>query len=110
MSGGRFDYDQYRIRNIADTIQSEIEKSGREKTKQEMKEESWRDQDWYEKYPEERYHYKYPDEVIQKFKKAVKILLEAEVYAHRIDWLLSGDDGEESFLKRLDEDLKKLNL
>lgn len=110
MSGGRFDYDQYRIRNIADTIQSEIEKSGREKTKHEMKEESWRDQDWYEKYPEERYYHKYPDEVIQKFKKAVKILLEAEVYAHRIDWLLSGDDGEESFLKRLDEDLKKLNL
>jgi hypothetical protein len=28
----------------------------------------------------------------------------------RMDWLLSGDDGEESFLKRLDEDLKKLEL
>jgi hypothetical protein len=28
------------------------------------------------------------------------------IYAHRIDWLLSGDDGEESFNKRLTEELK----
>jgi hypothetical protein len=28
----------------------------------------------------------------------------------RMDWLLSGDDGSESFLKRIDEDLKKLEL
>jgi hypothetical protein len=26
----------------------------------------------------------------------------------RIDWLLSGDDGEESFIERLKEDLEKL--
>jgi hypothetical protein len=32
----------------------------------------------------------------------------AQVYAHRVDWLLSGDDGEESFLRRLAEDLKNL--
>jgi hypothetical protein len=32
------------------------------------------------------------------------------VYAHRVDWLVSGDDGEESFMKRFDEDLNKLNL
>ena len=25
-----------------------------------------------------------------------------------MDWLLSGDDGEDSFLRRIDEDLKKL--
>lgn len=33
---------------------------------------------------------------------------QAEVYAQRIDWLLSGDDGEESFHERLKEDLDKL--
>jgi hypothetical protein len=26
-----------------------------------------------------------------------------------MDWLLSGDDGEESFLRRIQEDLEKLN-
>jgi hypothetical protein len=32
----------------------------------------------------------------------------AEIYAQRIDWLLSGDDGEDSFRKRLKEDLERL--
>jgi hypothetical protein len=32
----------------------------------------------------------------------------AEIYAQRIDWLLSGDDGEDSFRERLKEDLEKL--
>ena len=27
----------------------------------------------------------------------------------RMDWLISGDDGEESFLRRIEEDLEKLN-
>lgn len=108
MSGGHFDYDQYKIRGIADSVESIIEKSGRKKTKEELKEEGWRDPDWYEKYPEDLYHYEYPDAVIEKFKEGLKILRQAEVYAHRIDWLVSGDDGEESFLKRLQEDLKKL--
>jgi hypothetical protein len=26
----------------------------------------------------------------------------------RLDWLLSGDDGDESFMSRLENDLKKL--
>ena len=108
MSGGRFDYDQYRIRNISDSIESVIEKNGAKKTERELKDEGWRDPEWYDKYPEDMYHYKYPDEVIEKFKEAVDILRKAEVYAHRIDWLLSGDDGEETFLKRLKEDLEKI--
>lgn len=108
MSGGAFDYNQYKIGDIADDIEKVIERNGRKKTKEELKEESWHQPDWYEKYPEDLYYYEYPDEVIEKFKEAVKILRQAEVYAQRVDWLLSGDDGEESFLKRLEEDLNKL--
>jgi hypothetical protein len=96
MSGGHFDYDQYKIGYIADSIESLIEKNGRPKTK----EESW--------YPEDLIHYKYSDEVIEEFKMAVKYLRIAEVYAHRVDWLVCGDDGEESFIRRLKEDLSKL--
>jgi hypothetical protein len=108
MSGGAFDYNQYKIGYIADQIEHEIEKSGRPKTREELKEESWRGSDWYEKYPEDLNYYKYPDEVIEEFKNAVKHLRVAEIYAQRVDWLLSGDDGEESFLRRLEEDLTKL--
>jgi isocitrate dehydrogenase kinase/phosphatase len=109
MSGGRFDFDQYKIGHIAEIIERQIEDNDRPKTKQELKVESWYNDDWYEQYPEDLSHYIYSDDVIEKFKEAVIILRKAEIYAHRIDWLLTGDVGDESFLKRLEEDLEKLN-
>lgn len=113
LSGGKFDYDQYKIGYIADEIEQEIRSSGKPKTKEELKEEfkdvPWRGSDWYERYPEDLNHYKYPDEVIEEFKRAVYLLRKAQIYAHRVDWLLSSDDGEETFLERLNEELKKLD-
>jgi hypothetical protein len=109
MSGGAFDYKQYNIGMIVDEIEQLVERSGRPKTKEELRDESWgKDTSWYEKYPEDLNHYKYPDDVIEEFKKGVDILRKAQIYAQRIDWLISGDDGEESFHKRLKEDLDKL--
>ena len=108
MSGGAFDYQQYKIGYIAEQIEEVIIKNGVKKTPEEIKDEGWRDDSWYEKYPEDKFHYKYPDEVIEKMKEAVKSLKIAQEYAQRVDWLLSGDDGEESFLSRLEENLKKI--
>ncbi len=108
MSGGRFEYNQYKIRAIADSIDWEIRRIGKEKTEEELKNEFWKDPSWYEKYPEDKFHYKYPDEVVREFHKAVYILRLAEIYAQRVDWLLSGDDGDETFIERLAEDKKKL--
>lgn len=53
-------------------------------------------------------YYDYEHETIEEFRKAIKVLREAAVYAQRIDWLLSCDDGEETFHKRLKEELGKL--
>jgi hypothetical protein len=107
MSGGHFDYDQYKIDGIAESIQSMIDRNGREKTKSER--ERWSlDDEYYEKYPDEKFYYKYPDDIIDRFKKGIIYLKIAEVYAQRIDWLLSGDDGEDNFRKRLKEDLLEL--
>jgi hypothetical protein len=100
MSGGHFDYDQYRIQNIADSVDQLIRQNGK-----------------VIEYPsgyvissfDETHHYKYPPEVIEKFKEGLEILRKAEIYAQRIDCLVSGDDGEESFISRLKEDLDKLN-
>jgi hypothetical protein len=108
MSGGAFDYKQWHISNMADDVEKLIVNNGREKTREELKDEFWRGDDWYEKYPEDLCHYKYPDEVIEKFKEGLKVLRLAAVYAQRIDWLVSGDDGEESFLERLKEELGEL--
>lgn len=108
MSGGYFDYKQWHIQQIAEDVETIIEKNGRKKTNEEIKNEGIYDPDWYKKYPEDLYHYQYPDEVIEKFKEGLVILKEAAIYAQRIDWLLSGDDGEESFHRRLKEDLDKI--
>ena len=107
MSGGAFDYNQYKIGYIADQIEEEIQRNGRSKTREEIKDD-FRDPGWYEKYPEDLNYHKYPDEVIEEFKNAVKHLRVAEIYAQRVDWLLSGDDGDKSFIERLKSDLLKI--
>lgn len=50
----------------------------------------------------------YSEETIKEFRKGIDILKKAQVYAHRIDWLISGDDGEDNFHERLKEELKEL--
>ena len=109
MSGGHWHYIQHRFTDVAEDIDELIEKNGKPKSEKELKEESWYDDDWYEKYPEDLNHYEYPPEVIEEFKKASQAIKIAQVYIQRMDWLLSGDDGEESFLRRIEEDLEKLN-
>jgi hypothetical protein len=104
MSGGRFEYNQYRINDIAESIEKELEKQGKLKDKEDL----WMRDEYYKEYPEERYNHTHPKEIQEKFREAIKQLRIAAVYAQRIDWYLSGDDGEESFIKRLDEELKKL--
>ncbi len=109
MSGGHWDYIQYRFTDVIEDIQSLIEKNGKEKTKEELKEYGYRDPEWYEKYPEDKYHPEYSKEAIDEFKKGVELIKLAQIYMQRIDWLLSGDDGEENFLKRLKEELNEKN-
>lgn len=110
MSGGHFDYRQSSIRDIADEVEKIVAKNGKPKTPRELKKESWygRDSDWYERYPEDLCHYKYSDEVIDRMKYGIRQLRLAYIYAQRIDWLLSGDDGEESFVYRLKEEINNM--
>ncbi len=105
MSGGAFNYDQYKFKQMAESIQYELDNQGKEKPKEEL----WCQADYYEKYPEERFNHTYPKEVQERLKEAVKIFNKAYIYAQRIDWMLSGDDGEESFLRRLKKDLDENN-
>ena len=107
MSGGHWDYMQYRFTDVVDDIERLIEQNGKPKTEEELKEERWNDNDWNEKYTEDLNHYEYPQEVIEQFKKAAEAIKIAQVYMQRMDWLLSGDDGEDTFLERLKQDLQK---
>jgi ATP-dependent RNA helicase RhlE len=47
---------------------------------------SWRSKDWYDKYPEDLYHYKYPDDIIEEFKNGTtRVLVATDVAARGID-------------------------
>ena len=86
MSGGHFDYKQYSMREIADQIEGAI----------------------YKRNKKQEDYYLFSDKTVQESQTAIRKLHEAEVYAQRIDWLLSGDDGEDTFHERLKADLKEL--
>lgn len=106
MSGGAFDYSQFRIRDIHEQIQETLDRMGKEKPKDELR---WFDREYLEKYPEEKFYANESEAVKKIFSDAVELLKKAEVYAHRIDWFISGDDGEDSLIQRLKDDLDKLS-
>lgn len=106
MSGGRFNYLQYRITDIYESIESIIRRNRVEKSIEEIKKENPGEDITKENIDYYKYDYNFSDKTIEEFKKGVELLKKAQVYAQRIDWLLSGDDGEETFHERLKEDLK----
>lgn len=92
MSGGYFDYSQYRIGDIADQVEELIHSNNDDSV------DRWGD-------TVGRF---YSDETIAEFRKAAEYLRLAQIYAQRIDWLVSCDDGEETFHTRLKQDLLDL--
>jgi hypothetical protein len=52
----------------------------------------------------------YSDETIAEFKTRLELCRKAAVYAQRIDWLVSGDDGDDNFHKRLKHELSQIKL
>ena len=89
MSGGHFNYKQHHLLEISEDIESAI-----------FNNDSTEKNEWGDNIGN-----RYSPETISAFEKAVKALKLAYVYAQRIDWLLSGDDGEDSFHKRLQAQL-----
>jgi aromatic ring-cleaving dioxygenase len=83
MSGGHFDYAQWRINDIARTIREDINCK------------------------EDVYVQSLDKKTIEVFKEAYDILLIAAEYAQRVDWVMSGDDGEDCFFERIDENIEE---
>ena len=112
MSGGHFDYNQYRIDDIANSIEDYI--YGHPLEEEDI--EYYIEDNWLEN-EEKEYIIKnkhtlpncreYSEETIEEFKKGLDILRKAYIYAQRIDYLLSGDDDEKLFHERLKEDFEK---
>ena len=86
ISGGYFEYKQYHIQDIIEKL---------EETKVKIENE------------EEYYQYDRKQELLQEILNGLNYLNLAGIYTKRLDWLFSGDDGEDSFFKRLEEELEK---
>lgn len=83
MSGGHFDYQQWHLDDIANQIEHVVDNNT------------------------EKDYWNYSEETLDEFRTAISLLRVARVYVQRIDWLLSDDDGEETFHERLKKDLEK---
>ena len=85
MSGGHFDYQQYRLYDIAHMIDELIAGNNIPNTFGHAR--------------------NYSAETIAKFKLAAETLRRASAMAGRVDWLVSGDDSEETFHARWVEEV-----
>jgi hypothetical protein len=79
MSGGYFDYAQFKCDEIAHEIERII---------------STRSSD-------------FTPQTIARFQEAAEALCRAGTMAHRVDWLISFDDSEDDFHRRWDEELEQ---
>jgi len=82
MSGGRFDYDQYKLQSLSEDIQEIIERNNPLN-------------------PGDRHS----PEIIARYKEAAYNLERTYQMVQRIDWLESQDDGPESFMERWDAEV-----
>ena len=87
MSGGEFDYNCFKISQFAEELQHKIETN--------------LNKDDY------GYSYNMSDEVLEKLKAAQKLIELAGKLAREIEWLYSGDHGEESFVRLYDKIMKE---
>lgn len=90
MSGGYFNYRQSQVSYLASEIDALIERND-DKSK--------------DSYGYQIGH-EYPPEIIERFREAAHTLRQAAEMAQRIDWLVSGDDGEDSFMARWDKEVR----
>mgnify|MGYP001578034091 FL=1 len=87
MSGGYFDYNQYRLHDIANEILRVIENN---------------DKDTWDNIPGTHYS----SNTLKNFQETTETLNRAETMVERIDYLLSGDDSEDSFHEQWKKELK----
>lgn len=81
MSGGHFDYSCFRISQFVEELQHELDTN---ETRAELS-----------------------DDTIKVLKECQKIIEKAGKLAREVEWLYSGDHGEESFLKIVESILEE---
>lgn len=94
MSGGHFDYQEYGINEIIEEIDRLIDKN------QIITSGGYVDD----------INFDFSLKTIIRFKQASHCLKQAQKMVRRIDYLVCGDDSEETFDKKWDEEIDNCNL
>jgi hypothetical protein len=109
MSGGSMDYVARKIKDAAWYIQRELANA-------ELCKKNKRYFDVFDGYKKEHPELKYlqspkalTDAVIKRLRDSLVCVRKAAIYAERVEWLTSGDDGYENFCIRLDKQLADCN-
>lgn len=97
MSGGAFDYNDRRIGYLADEIESRIERDFRRTEPHWLTKKPEQVDELYCETPEQR------AAIVAEAKKLVVDLRSVAERCKNLDYLLSGDDGAETFLKHLND-------
>lgn len=88
MSGGHFDYSQFKLDDMAEEIASLVPTNS---------------------VPDENGYIRgYSGDTLSRFYEAVWLLKLAGIYIHYIDYLICGDIDEDAFPERLKEDITEL--
>ena len=95
MSGGAFEYKQYKIQDLIEDMENLLVRLDKEPI------DSF-ECDSLKRYVDDSELFK------NKIKENIGYLKRAYIFTQRIDWFISGDDCEENFYERLKEEIEKL--
>jgi hypothetical protein len=84
VSGGHYNYDQSALGRIADGMREDLERIGK--------------QDEWSSVP-----YQLDESTVSALKLAIAMLSVTEQLVHDIDWCMSGDTGEDTLKKKVEE-------
>jgi hypothetical protein len=76
MSGGHYDYQQHAVSNLAADLEETLNED-----------------------------LELPEKIRGDILLAIGLLKRSAIYVQRLDWLLSGDDSEETYRQRLEEEI-----
>lgn len=89
MSGGFFDYQQYKIKYLAENIEDLVKELNEE----------------------DRHIYLKRKQELQKYlEEAIFMLEKAYLIVNNVDYLMADDTSEASCLSRIEKDLKEINI
>ena len=93
MSGGHFDYEDYRIQDMMNKIEEDIKYNDKEYNFNDAMQEESTDEGYH-------YGYQHSPQTLDILKRLLKNMKKVKDVLHFYDWYVSGDTCEETFIEK----------